>query len=86
MAGLYFDLWYFWAAHSRLEPMISAAKTLKEYRDRILRWFETNMTYGMLEALNGLIQAAKRKARGYRTTKNLIAMIYLISGGLRVQE
>ncbi|MHB1629231.1 MAG: ISL3 family transposase [Bacilli bacterium] len=86
MAGLYFDLWYFWATHSRLEPMIAVAQTLKTYRDRILRWFETKMTNGMLEALNGLIQAAKRKARGYRTTKNLIAMIYLIGGGLRVQE
>ncbi|WP_439117481.1 transposase [Mesobacillus stamsii] len=36
----------------------------------------------MLEATNGLIQAAKRQARGYRSTKNLITMIYLIAGGL----
>ena len=27
-----------------------------------------------VEAINGLIQAAKRRARGYRTTKNLINM------------
>jgi len=27
-----------------------------------------------------LIQAAKARARGYRTNKNLIAMIYLIGG------
>ena len=86
MAGLYFDLWSYWATHSRLEPMIAVAKTLKAFRDRILRWFETGMTTGMLEAMNGLIQAAKRKARGYRPTKNLIAMIYLIGGGLRLQE
>ncbi|MDO8946698.1 MAG: transposase, partial [Desulfocapsaceae bacterium] len=32
--------------------------------------------------INSLIQAAKAKARGYRTTKNLIAMIYLIGGKL----
>ncbi len=43
------------------------------------------MTTGMLGAMNGLIQAAKRKARGYRTIKNLIAMTYLIGGGLRIQ-
>jgi len=30
----------------------------------------------------GLIQAAKRRARGYRTTKNLINMAYLIAGKL----
>ena len=39
------------------------------------------MTNGLIEAINGLIQAAKRKARGYRTTKNLIAMIHLIGAG-----
>ncbi|MCF8216954.1 MAG: transposase, partial [Chlorobium sp.] len=32
--------------------------------------------------INSLIQAAKARARGYRTTKNLINMIYLISGKL----
>jgi transposase len=30
--------------------------------------------------LNSLIQAAKRRARGYRTNPNFIAMIYLIVG------
>lgn len=34
------------------------------------------MTNGLLEGINGLVQAAKRKARGYRTTDNFIAMIY----------
>ncbi|HZJ51543.1 MAG TPA: transposase, partial [Actinomycetota bacterium] len=35
-----------------------------------------------LEGVNSLIQAAKRKARGYRTKKNLITMTYLIAGRL----
>ncbi len=35
MADLFFDLWYYWATHSRLEPMIAVAKTLKAFRDRI---------------------------------------------------
>ncbi|WP_435549465.1 transposase, partial [Desulfobacterium sp. N47] len=35
-----------------------------------------------LEGINSLIQAAKAKARGYRTIKNLITMIYLIGGKL----
>ena len=55
MVGLYFGLWSYWAAHSRLEPMIVVAKTLKAFRDRILHWFEMGMTTGMLEAMNGLI-------------------------------
>jgi hypothetical protein len=30
-----------------------------------------------------LVQAAKAKARGYRTSRNLIAMAYLIAGKLQ---
>lgn len=37
---------------------------------------------GILEGTASLIQAAKRKARGYRTKRNLITMIYLIAGRL----
>jgi len=41
---------------------------------------KTKMANGMIEALNGIIQAAKRKARGFRTVRNLIEVIYLIGG------
>ena len=35
------------------------------------------MTNGLLEGINGLVQAAKRKARGYRNVTNLIHMVYM---------
>ncbi|MDC3418677.1 transposase, partial [Aquibacillus salsiterrae] len=73
---LYFDEWYDWAIRSQLEPMIKLAKSLKKHKRGILRWFVTKMTNGLLEGINGLVQAAKRKARGYRTVDNFIAMIY----------
>lgn len=73
---MYFDEWYNWAIRSQLEPMIKLAKSLKRHKDGILRWFVTKMTNGLLEGINGLVQASKRKARGYRTTDNYIAMIY----------
>lgn len=76
MSALYFDSWYDWAIRSRIQPMVELAKKLKRHRSGILRWFTSNMTNGLIESLNGLIQAAKRKARGYRSTKNLIAMVY----------
>lgn len=41
------------------------------------------ITTGILEGINGLVQAAKARSRGYRTTRNLITMIYLIAGKLR---
>ncbi|ALX47239.1 ISL3 family transposase [Lentibacillus amyloliquefaciens] len=75
-SDIYFDAWYDWAIRSQLEPMIKAAKSLKKHKDGILRWFITKLTNGLLEGINGLVQAAKRKARGYRSTDNFIAMIY----------
>ena len=36
----------------------------------------------MLEAMNSLIQAAKRRDRGYRTTENFITIAYLVCGKL----
>ena len=35
---------------------------------------------GFLEGINSLIQAAKAKACGYRTARNIITMAYLIAG------
>jgi transposase len=43
----------------------------------------SHISNGVLEGLNSLIQAAKAKARGYRTVEHLITMSYLIAGQLR---
>jgi len=75
--------WYFWATHSRLEPIIRAAKTIKHHWEGVLNWFDSLITIGLLEGYNSLIQAAKARARGYRTNRNLITMAYLIAGQLK---
>lgn len=75
--------WFFWATHSRLEPMRKAAWTIKRHWEGVLRWFTSRINNGIMEAINGLIQAAKARARGYRNTQNLISMTYLIAGKLR---
>lgn len=74
--------WYFWATHSRLEPMIKAAKTIKAHWGGVLNWFDSHLTTGLLEGINSLLQAAKSRARGYRSDRNFIAMAYLIAGKL----
>jgi hypothetical protein len=61
--------WYFWATHSRLPPMIEAARTVKRHREGILRWFDNRIANGLIEGINSLVQAAKAKARGYRSTE-----------------
>lgn len=85
LAESYLKRWYHWARSSRIDAMKEFALTIKRHWDGILRFHETKMTAGFLEGINSLIQAAKRKARGYRTTKNLITMIYLIAGKLDFQ-
>jgi transposase len=77
--------WYFWATHSKLDPIIDAARTVKRHWNGILRWFDSKIANGLIEGINSLVQAAKAKARGYRTTRNLIAIVYLIAGKLDMQ-
>lgn len=58
---------------------------MKRHWDGILRWFTSKINNGILEGINSLIQAAKARARGYRTVKNLTTMIYLIGGKLELR-
>jgi len=74
--------WYFWATHSRIGPIIKAARTIKEHWAGVLRWFVSRISNGVLEAINSLIQSAKAKARGFRNSRYLITMAYLIAGKL----
>ena len=77
---LILDHWYSWAIRSRLEPMKKVARTIKQHRDGILRWFNSKIANGLIEGINTLVQAANAKARGYRSLRNLMAIIYLIAG------
>jgi transposase len=71
------------AAHdSDLGPISDFAAMVEEYWLGIVEWFTSKISNGLLEGLNSLIQAAKRRARGYRSTRNYIAMIYLTVGKL----
>jgi transposase len=81
-AAQHLKRWYFWATHSRLEPVIDAAHTVKRHWDGILRWFDSKIANGLIEGINSLLQAAKAKARGYRSIRNLNAMVYLLAGKL----
>ncbi len=81
-AEAYLRKWYFWATHSRLQPIIDVAKTIRRHQTGILRWFTSGINNGILEGINSLVQAAKAKARGYRSDRNLATVIYLIAGKL----
>ena len=76
--------WIRQAKETKLEPLIQVANTIIRHWDGVIRWFESHINNGVLEGINSSIQSAKRKARGYRTSKNLITMIYLLSGKINL--
>ena len=77
-----FYRWIGRAFESRVRPIQETAVTLFNAAKNVLNWFETRISTGLLEGYNSVLQATKRKARGYRTTRNLIAMSYLLHGKL----
>jgi transposase len=81
-AESFLNRWYFWATHSRIPAIIHVAKTIRTHQQGILRWFLSGINNGILEGINSLVQAAKAKARGYRSHRNLATIIYLIAGKL----
>lgn len=73
--------WHDWAMASKLSPMQKVAKTINNHWDGIIQWKKSQINNGVLEGLNSVVQAAKRKARGYKA-KHFKTIIYLITGGL----
>jgi transposase len=74
--------WYFWATHSRLAPMIKAARTLKSHLTNIMTFFMHRITNAVAEGLNSKIQTIKQKACGYRNRDNFRTAIFFHCGGL----
>lgn len=67
---------------SKVAPMKDVAKLIRSHIDGIVLWARTRQTNGFLEALNGLFQAVKRKARGYGALKTIRTVIFLLIGKL----
>ena len=67
---------------SKVLPMKAVARLVRSHIDGICAWAQTRATNGFLEALNGLFQAAKRKARGYGRFSTIRTVIFLIAGKL----
>jgi len=55
---------------------------VRRHLEGIVAWAETRQTNGFLEAINGLFQAAKRRARGFSNFETIRTVIFLIAGKL----
>ena len=78
----YFKRWYFWATHSRLKPIIKAAKTLKSHLDNIVTYARHRITNALAEGVNTKIEKIKRMAYGFRSRSHYRTAIYFHCGGL----
>ncbi len=67
---------------SKVEAMKQMARMIRKYFDGIIAWARSRQTNGFLEALNGLFQSAKRRARGYGSFETIRTVIFLLAGKL----
>ena len=74
--------WYFWATHSRLEPMRKAAETIRRHIENILTYYQHPVSNAMSEGLNSQIQKIKSMANGFRNLEHFKTAIYFHGGGL----
>ena len=76
--------WYFWATHSRLEPVVAVARLIKRHYDGVMAFFAHRLTSATAEGINSRIQAIRVQARGYRNRQNFKTAIYFHLGGLEL--
>ena len=63
-----------------INHLFESALHIEKPWDGVIKWKESTIYNGILEGLNSVIQAAKSKARGYKTIKNLKIIAYLLTG------
>jgi len=81
-ATKFFDRWYFWATHSRLQPVIDTARTLKRHLAGLLTYLRHRITNAVTEGLNSKIQNLKSNARGFRNFEHYRVSILFHCGKL----
>jgi transposase len=74
--------WCVCVMRSKVEPMKEVAGLVRRHMEGIVAWAQTRQTNGFLEAINGLFQAAKRRARGFTRLSTIKTVIFLIAGKL----
>lgn len=68
---------------SLIPEIKKVTRTVLHHWDSIVTYLKTRVTNGAAEALNGIIQTVKRKARGFPTVEYFTAMIYLVASHLQ---
>ena len=70
--------WISWARRCRQAPFKRLGATIKKHLAGIVEHFRSGLDNGFAEAINGRVQAAKIRAKGYGTDAHLITIAYLV--------
>jgi transposase len=84
LAAEHLRKWCAWAQRSRLASFVKLSRTLREHAEGILGYYQDKTTSAAVEAINGLTQQARRRARGYRNFANFCAISYWTAGLLEI--
>ena len=76
--------WLAWASRSKLKPFVKAARTIRKHFFGVLAYVKTRLTNGVVEGLNNKLRMVARRAYGFHSAPPLIAMLFLTSGGIRL--
>ncbi len=84
-ATRFYTQWFFWATHSRLQPVIDVAYMIKRHLYGVLNYFSAaRITNAAAEGLNSKIQTIKKMAYGYRNREHFKTAILFHCGGLQL--
>ncbi len=84
LAPAHLDAWLAWAARSKLEPFVKAARTLRRHRAGVLAAIRLGLSNGRLEGLNSRVRLISHRSFGFHSAAPLIALIYLCCGGITI--
>jgi len=81
-AKRFLDKWFWWATHSRLQPIRDFAWMLRRHEEGILGFFDERISNGAVEGMNNKAKVVSHRCYGFRTAKNYILALYHCLGNL----
>ena len=81
-ARRFLNKWFWWATHSRLEPMRDVAWMLRRHQEDILNYFALRIDNGAVEGMNNKAKVVSHRCYGFRTAATYITALYHCLGDL----
>lgn len=83
-ATAFFQDWYRRVIHTKLTPMKTVAKSIKERLTNVVSYCTHKITNAVAEGLNSKIMSIKRRVGGFRNRQNFKTAIFFYCGGLNL--